>query len=172
MGDRYSTPRKLTSAYNVEDFSCGQADLDDWLKRFAFINQRAGMVTVFVTLLEDKVMGYYALATGGVERADAPRRVTQGTPSHPIPVVLLARLAVDLGAQGKGLGRELLKDALIRVANAADEVGIRALLIHAKDEQARNFYLRQAEFEQSPTDPLHLFLLMKDLRKLLETQRG
>jgi GNAT superfamily N-acetyltransferase len=170
VGDSYSTPRKLTSQDDVEDFSCGQSDLDDWLKRFALINQKASMVTVFVTLQENKVMGYYALATGGVERANAPRRVAQGVPAHPIPVVLLARLAVDLSAQGKGLGRALLRDALIRVANAADEVGIRALLIHAKDEQARDFYLRHGEFEQSPTDPLHLFLLMKDLRKSLETR--
>jgi len=125
------------------------------------------MTTVFVTLSDSKVVGYYALATGGVERANAPSRVTSGVPAHPIPVVLLARLAVDSSTQKNGLGRQLLRDALIRVEAAANEIGIRALLIHAKDEAARDFYMKQAEFEPSPTDPLHLFLLMKDLKKLL-----
>jgi GNAT superfamily N-acetyltransferase len=164
----FSTPRKLTAHDNVEEFSCGQSDLDNWLKRFALVNQRASMATVFVTLSGARVVGYYALATGGVERAQAPDRVARGQPAHPIPVVLLARLAVDLSTQRKGLGRALLRDALIRVAAAANEIGVRALLIHAKDERAREFYMQQAEFEPSPTDPLHLFLLMKDLMKLIE----
>ena len=164
---RFSRIRKLTPRDDVDDFSCGQPDLDDWLKRFALVNQRAGMTTVFVTLSDSKVVGYYALATGGVERANAPSRVTSGVPAHPIPVVLLARLAVDSSTQKNGLGRQLLRDALIRVEAAANEIGIRALLIHAKDEAARDFYMKQAEFEPSPTDPLHLFLLMKDLKKLL-----
>lgn len=162
-----SRPRKLTAQDDVDDFNCGQSDLDDWLKRFALVNQRAGMTTVFVTLSDNKVAGYYALATGGVEQANAPDRVKRGVPAHPIPVVLLARLAVDSSVQKRGLGRQLLRDALIRIESAADEIGIRALLIHAKDENARNFYMTQAEFEESPTDPLHLFLLMKDLKKLL-----
>jgi len=167
---RLSKIRKLTPQDDVDEFSCGQPDLDDWLKRFALVNQRAGMTTVFVTLSGDKVVGYYALATGGAERADAPSRVTRGVPAHPIPVVLLARLAVDSSVQNSGLGRQLLRDALIRVEAAADEIGIRALLIHAKDAAAREFYMKQAEFEPSPTDPLHLFLLMKDLKKLLAIQ--
>lgn len=167
---QFSKPRKLDPQDDVDEFNCGQPDLDDWLKRFALINQRAGMTTVFVTLSEGKVVGYYALATGGVERANAPARVTQGVPAHPIPVILLARLAVDSSAQKSGLGRALVRDALIRVAAAADEIGIRALLIHAKDESAREFYMKCAEFEPSPTDPLHLFLLMKDLKKSLANQ--
>lgn len=164
---RFSKIRKLEAQDNVDDFDYGQPDLNDWLKRYAFVNQRAGMTTVFVTLSEGKVAGYYALATGGVERADAPERITRGVPAHPIPVILLARLAIDSSAQKRGLGRALLRDALIRVNAAADQVGVRALLIHAKDENARDFYMRQAEFEPSPTDPLHLLLLMKDLKKLL-----
>jgi len=163
----FSTPRKLTAQDDVSEFDCGQPDLDDWLKSYALVNQRAGMTTVFVTAAKGKVVGYYALATGGVERADAPGRVTRGVPAHPIPVILLARLAVDSSAQKQGLGRALLRDALIRVGNAADEIGVRALLIHAKDEQAKEFYMKQAEFEPSPTDPLHLFLLLKDLKKAL-----
>jgi GNAT superfamily N-acetyltransferase len=166
----FSTPTKLTATDNVEEFSCGQADLDDWLKRFALVNQKSGMTTVFVTLSGDRVVGYYALATGGVERAQAPDRIIRGQPAHPIPVVLLARLAVDSSVQGRGLGRALLRNALIRVAAAADEIGVRALLVHAKDERAREFYMQCCEFEPSPTDPLHLFLLMKDLRKSLGSQ--
>jgi GNAT superfamily N-acetyltransferase len=168
----FSTPRKLSAHDDLEDFGCGQPDLDEWLKRFALVNQRAGMATVFVTLSGDKVVGYYALATGGVERAEAPDRVVRGQPAHPIPVVLLARLAVDSSTQGRGLGRALLRDALIRVAAAANEIGVRALLVHAKDERAREFYMQCGEFEPSPTDPLHLFLLMKDLRKSLGIQAG
>lgn len=166
----FSAPRRLTAQDDVEEFSCGQPDLDDWLKRFALINQRANMTSVYVTCSAGKVVGYYALATGGVERAQAPDRITRGVPAHPIPVVLLARLAVDSSIQGRGLGRQLLRDALIRVAGAANEIGIRALLIHAKDERAREFYMRCGEFEPSPTDPLHLFLLMKDLRKSLDSR--
>ncbi len=116
---------------------------------------------------EPEVVGYYSLATGGVDRQDAPPRVTKGTPNHPVPVIILARLAVHADHQGRNLGRHLLRDALLRVANAAEEIGVRALLIHAKDDDARDFYLAQAEFEPSPVDPLQLFLLMKDLRKAL-----
>jgi len=167
---QFSKVRKLDPQDDVGEFNCGQPDLDDWLKRFALVNQRAGMTTVFVTLSEGKVAGYYALAAGGVERASAPDRVARGQPAHPIPVVLLARLAVDSSSQKRGLGRALLRDALIRVEAAADEIGVRALLIHAKDDRAREFYMKCAEFEPSPTDPLHLFLLMKDLRKSLAAQ--
>jgi GNAT superfamily N-acetyltransferase len=162
---QFSKIRKLQPEDDVDEFNCGQPDLDDWLKRFALISQRADMATVFVTLSGGKVVGYYALATGGVDQAHAPSRVTKGVPAHPVPVIVLARLAVDSSAQNSGLGRALVRDALIRVATAANEVGIRALLIHAKDEDAREFYMKCAEFEPSPTDPLHLFLLMKDLRK-------
>ena len=163
----YEEPCRLTGEHRVADFRCGQQPLDDWLKRFALINQRAGMTTTFVTCEEgaEDVVGYYAIATGGVAHADAPERVTKGIPRHPIPVIVLARLAIHEDHQGHGLGRGLLQDVLHRVNNAADEIGVRALLIHAKDEEARAFYLAQAEFEPSPVDPLQLFLLMKDLRK-------
>lgn len=165
----FERPRKLTGDDVVVSFDCGQVDLNVWLVRHALANQRAGMATVFVTTDRDRgsVVGYYALATGGVEHAAAPSRVVRGVPRHPIPVILLTRLAVDVSARGRSLGRALLVDALRRVDAAADEVGVRALLIHAKDEAARAFYTHHAEFEPSPTDPLHLFLLLKDLRKVI-----
>jgi GNAT superfamily N-acetyltransferase len=151
----------------VSGFRCGSQPLDDWLKRYSLINQRAGMTTTFVTTVDDagEVIGFYSLATGGIDHQDAPARVTKGVPKHPIPVIVLARLAVHEDHQGQQLGRGLLRDALVRVSNAAEEIGVRALLIHAKNDEARDFYLSHAEFEPSPVDPLQLFLLLKDLRK-------
>ena len=111
------------------------------------------------------MVGYYALTAGSVEREESPERVKKGLARHPIPVILLARLAVDRREQGKGLGAALLKDALIRAAGAADEIGARAVLVHAKDDEARAFY-EHFDFEPSPIDPLHLFLLMKDLKRI------
>lgn len=163
----YAEPLRLAPRHDVTGFRCGRQPLDDWLKRYSLINQHSGMTKTFVATADetDQVIGFYSLATGGVEHQEAPQRVTKGVPRHPIPVIILARLAVHEDHQGIGLGRALLRDALVRVANAADEIGIRALLIHAKDDEARYFYLAQAEFEPSPIDPLQLFLLLKDLRK-------
>src|SRR5439155_17766817 len=112
------------------------------------------------------ITGYYSLAVGAVARDEAPPRIAHGLARHPIPVMILARLAVDQTEQGRGLGRALLKDALLRTAQAADIAGIRALVVHAKDEQARRWY-GQFDFDPSPTDPLHLFLVMKDLKRLI-----
>jgi GNAT superfamily N-acetyltransferase len=162
---------KLDATDVVGGFSCGQSDLDTWLTQYALPNQQAGMARVFVSKSVGSVAGYYALSTGGVEHDDAPIRVRKGIPHHPIPIVILTRLATDLQFQGRGWGRMLMRDALIRIDRASDEVGIRALLIHAKDAAARDFYMHIAEFEPSPTDPLHLLLLMKDLRKALTSLR-
>ena len=116
---------------------------------------------------ERRVIGYYSLTVGAVDRAEAPSRTVKGLARHPVPVMLLARLAVDASEQGRGLGKALLKDALLRAAQAADIAGIRAFLVHAKDEAARAFYER-FDFESSPVDPFQLFLLMKDVRVALE----
>ncbi len=162
----FEPPRKLTANDPVEGFRCGKPALDEWLARYALTNQTSGMATVFVcTTIDGSIAGYYALSAGGVAHADASARVSKGVPRHPVPVVVLTRMAVHEDHQGAGLGRSLLRDALIRVATAAELIGVRALLIHAKDDDARAFYLAQAEFEASPTDPLHLFLLLKDLKK-------
>jgi GNAT superfamily N-acetyltransferase len=155
----------LTSAHDTSDFDCGKLELTDWLYRYALVCHRAGSARVFVVHRNGRVVGYYALAAGSVEREGAPERIRKGLARHPIPVILLARLAVDQREQGKGLGASLLKDALTRAARAADEIGARAVLVHAKDEEARAFYQR-FDFEPSPTDPLHLFLLMKDLKRV------
>jgi len=157
---------KLDGSHEVAGFACGKAALDGFLQRFALMNQRSGSAQTYVVARERRVVGYYSLAVGAVEYSAAPARVTKGLPRHPVPVMLLARLAVDLTAQGQGLGRALLKDALLRTAQAAQIAGIRALLVHAKDDQARAWYL-SFDFEPSPTDPYHLFLLLKDLRAAL-----
>lgn len=163
----FKRPRKLTADDDLSSFTCDDEELDFWLAKYAFAGHQSGMSRVFVSTVDDQVVGFYALATGGVEHLLAPQRITKGVPRHPVPVTILTRMAVATAYKRKGLGYKLLTDALKRVNNAADEVGIRALVIHAKNEEARAFYMSYAEFEPAPTDPLHLFLLMKDVRKAL-----
>jgi GNAT superfamily N-acetyltransferase len=161
-------PERLSAVHRTAEFDCGQPELNVWLQRFALQNQAGNAATTWVVCPQDghRVVGYYALASGSVERAVAPARVTAGLARHPIPVVILARLAVDREYAGQGLGSALFKDVLVRVNRAAGEIGIRVLLIHAKDQQARRFY-EQFDVEPSPVDELQLFLLMKDLRRAL-----
>lgn len=162
-----SAVEKLNASHDLDAFQCGKEPLDRFLRRYALASQRAdGAQTYVVCRGGQKVVGYYSLAVGAVEHADAPARVGSGLARHPIPIILLARLAIDEKERGRGLGQALLKDALLRIARAADIAGIRALLVHAKDEEARAWYER-FDFETSPTDPYHLFLLMKDLRAML-----
>jgi hypothetical protein len=116
---------------------------------------------------DTRVVGYYALAAGSVAPAAASRRMMQGAGQYHQPVVILTRLGVDLSVQGAGLGRALVVDALRRIATASEVIGVRALLIHCESDAARDFYLGLAKFDASPTDPLHLLLLMKDLRRAL-----
>ena len=128
------------------------------------------MTNVFVCLVDERVAAYYALSAGQASRENAPTRIAKGVAHHPVPVAILTRFAVDAQYQAMGLGRAMLRDALIRVSRLAEaDIGIRALLIHAKDADAKAYYLKQADFDPSPIDPLHLFLLMKDLRKALNT---
>ena len=157
---------KLDATHEVDSFDCGKEPLNRFLKRFALANQKADGARTYVACRGATVLAYYSLAAGAMEHADAPLRIGRGLARHPVPVMLLARLAVDRTWQGRGLGRALVKDALLRTAAAADIAGIRALLVHAKDDEARAWY-ETLEFEPSPTDPYHLFLLMKDLRAML-----
>ena len=157
---------RLDAAHDVAPFACGKAPLDRFLKRFALANQKADGARTYVVCRGSTVLAYYSLAAAAVGHADAPHRVGKGLARHPVPVMLLARLAVDRTEQGRGLGKALVRDALLRTAEAADIAGIRALLVHAKDDEAQAWY-EALEFEPSPTDPRHLFLLMKDLRAAL-----
>lgn len=162
-----SPVRKLHETDEVTQFDCGQAALNQFLHRFALINQKANSAQTYVCCDASRVVGFYSLAVGSVDPAEAPSRAIKGMARHPVPVMILARLAVDLTYQRKGLGQALLKDALLRTAQAADIAGIRCLLVHAKDEAARQWYTAW-EFEPSPSDPYHLFLMLKDLRAMLE----
>jgi GNAT superfamily N-acetyltransferase len=162
----YSPVRKLAATDQVDAFDCGQAALNQFLQRYAFVNQKANSAQTYVCCQGDVVIGFYSLAVGSVDPKAAPPRVMKGLARHPVPVMILARLAVDKDRQRKGLGQALLKDALLRTAQAANIAGIRCLLVHAKDDTARQWY-ESWEFEPSSTDPYHLFLMLKDLRGML-----
>ena len=163
----YSRLEPLRGKHDFDGFKCGEESLDSWLHRYSRHAEAASSARVFVSTDGTDVVGYYALAVGQVGAQYGTARLVKGQPrGKPVPVVILARLAVDERHQGKGIGRSLLQDVLLRSAEAAQAVGIRALLVHAHAE-ARDFYLRFG-FEPSPTDPLHLILLMKDVSRLLE----
>jgi GNAT superfamily N-acetyltransferase len=162
-----SSIEKLTAAHVVTNFDCGQIELNRFIQRYAYQNQQANSSQTYLGISGQEVIGYYSLTVGSVMHSQAPARVTKGQPKHPIPVMILARLAVDRRWQNLGVGRGLLKDALKRTAQAADLAGIRALLVHAKDADVRRWYER-FNFEPSEIDPLSLFLLLKDLKKIIE----
>lgn len=162
-----SAVEKLTKAHDLSRFRCGKAPLDEWLKRFALINQQNDSARTYVVHRNQVVVGYYSLTTGAVRKEELPERIGKGLANYPIGVILLARLAVDQQEQGSGLGKSLLSDALRRAAAAADMVGARAVLVHAMDEEARRFY-EKFGFEPSPLNASQLMLLMKDLRASLK----
>jgi GNAT superfamily N-acetyltransferase len=137
------------------------------LKRFALTNQKNESARTYVVHRNGSVVGYYSISVGSVSVEEAPARISKGLARQPIPVILLARLAVDKDEKGTGLGRALLEDALARIAQAANLVGARAVLVHAIDEAAEKFYLH-FDFEPPPIHELQLMLLMNDLRKSLE----
>ena len=164
----FDPPVPLEAAHHTEAFDCGEPALNDYLKRFAYSDSRSSSSRTYVVLRDLEVVGYYTVAPGSVTLEEAPSRVAKGLARHPIPIILLARLGVDKTTQGSGLGKALLRDALLRIAQAADSIGGRAVLVHAKNDPAKAFYERFG-FEPSPTDPFHLFLLLKDLKKTLAT---
>lgn len=157
---------KLRREHVLHAFDCGQPDLNAWLIKYALQNQSASSAQTYVGLVNDSVVGYYSLAVGQVEYSDASERLRKGLARHPVPIMLLARLAVHKEWQGKGVGRALLRDAILRTVQASEIAGIRALVVHAKDDAAKRYY-EQFDFVPSPTDPLHLFVLLKDLRRML-----
>jgi GNAT superfamily N-acetyltransferase len=157
-----SPPELLADHHDSGDFSSGQAPLDDWLKRRARANQVSGASRTYVVCGEKRVIGYYALASGVVMVESAPGRFRRNMP-NPIPVAVLARLAVDRAWQGRGIGRALFRDAALRVAHAADAIGIRGIVVHAISEEAKNFYLALG-FDPSPCEPMTLMVTLSDVR--------
>jgi GNAT superfamily N-acetyltransferase len=157
---------KLRRDHAVEDFDCGREELNRYLVRYALLNQQAGAAQTYVGIVDEVVVGYHTLAVGHVTLEDAPGRLTKGLARHPVPIMLLARLATDRRWQSQGVGKALLRDAMLRTLQAAEIAGIRALAVHAKDEEARRFY-EHFDFVPSPSDPMHLFVLLKDVRRIV-----
>ncbi|MBK5966171.1 GNAT family N-acetyltransferase [Thiocystis minor] len=157
---------KLRRDHPIDGFTCGREELDRFLIRYALTNQQADASQTYVGLHDEAVIGFYSLVVGEVAYAEAPERLIKGLARHPVPIMLLARLAVSMAWQGRGIGAGLLKDAMRRTLQAADIGGLRAFAVHAKDDTAQRFY-EHFGFVPSPTDSLHLFLLVKDLRPLV-----
>ncbi len=160
-----SPPEPLADRHDVGDFNSGEASLDDWLRRRARANQASGASRTYVVCEDERVVGYYALASGAVTVEAAPGRFRRNMPD-PIPVAVLGRLAVDRTRHGQGIGRALFRDAALRVMNAADAIGIRGIVVHAISQQAKGFYLALG-FDESPREPMVLMVTLADIRVVL-----
>jgi GNAT superfamily N-acetyltransferase len=158
-------PEPLGDHHDIGDFNSGEVSLDNWLKQRARANQLSGASRTYVLCEQRRVIAYYALASGEIAVASALGRFRRNMP-NPIPVAVLARLAVDQGWQGQGIGRGLFRDAASRVAEAADSIGIRGIIVHAISEDAKKFYLALG-FEASPSDPMLLMVTLADIRAAL-----
>ena len=162
----YTPPEPIKPTHDVEAFDCGNPTLNDWLKKRAKTSETSGASRTYVVCSENKVVGYYCLATGSVIRNDAPGKIRRNMP-EPIPVMVLGRLAVDINHQNKGIGKGLVKDAVMRTLQASEIAGIRAILVHALDEEAKKFYVERCGFTPSPVHPLTLMVLLADVKKSL-----
>jgi predicted N-acetyltransferase YhbS len=161
-----SAPEPLGPQHQIGDFSSGVASLDEWLKRRALANQASGATRTFVACEAEKIVGYYALASGAVNIAAAAGRFRRNMPDS-IPVVVLARLAVGRSHQRRGLGRALVRDGARRVLHAADAIGIRGILVHAISGEAKAFYLGLG-FDPSPMEPMTLMVTLADVRNSIQ----
>ncbi|MDR3515402.1 MAG: GNAT family N-acetyltransferase [Azospirillaceae bacterium] len=157
---------KLRREHRVDGFNCGKEPLNRFLTRFALQSQLSNSSQTYLALADDAIVGFYTLVFGDVTYDDAPERLRKGVARHPIPLMILARLAVSRSWTGKGLGRGLLKDAMVRTLDAAEIASLRAFAVHAKDDEAQAFYKR-FDFMAAPSDPLHLFVLLKDVRRMI-----
>jgi GNAT superfamily N-acetyltransferase len=155
---------KLARHHKLDGFDCGHEALNRYLIRFAYPTQQASASQTYLGMADEEVIGFYTLVVGEVSFADAPERLTKGLARHPVPIMLLARMGVSETWKGKGVGKGLLKDAMLRTLQAADIAGIRAFAVHAKDDAARAFY-EHFDFMPSPTDSLHLFMLVKEIKR-------
>jgi GNAT superfamily N-acetyltransferase len=159
-------PEPLSDLHELDDFISGVSSLDEWLRRRARANQVSGASRTFVVAERRKVVGYYALASGAIAVASSAGRFRRNMPD-PVPVAVLGRLAVDRAQQGRGLGRALFRDCALRVAHAADTIGIRGIVVHAISEQAKAFY-QALGFDASPAEPMTLMVTLADIRHLME----
>jgi GNAT superfamily N-acetyltransferase len=164
-----TAPAPINPEHIADNFACGVSSLDQWLRRQALKNEASGASRTFVVCLAKEIVGYYTLATGSVMRQQAPGKIKRQMPD-PIPVMVLGRLAVHRNWQGSGLGRSLLRDAIIRTFNVSRQAGIRALLVHALSEDAKAFYLRHG-FSESPIDSMTLLLNLRDAQRYLAQEK-
>ena len=165
----FSRPHALGVTHRLEEFDCGKPALTEWLLHHARQAQGSGSARTFVVCDQDRVAAYYSLTVGQIDTLEAPERIRRGMGQYPIPLVILARLAVDLDYQKQGLGFSLLQDAIMRTVSIADQTGIRALLTHPIDAEADVFY-RRFGFESTPTHDRQLILLLKDARRLMQAR--
>jgi GNAT superfamily N-acetyltransferase len=165
-----SPPEPLANHHELGDFDSGEPSLDDWLKRRARANQVSGASRTYVVSDDNRVIAYYALASGAVTVDTATGRFRRNMPD-PIPVAVLARLAVDRAWRGQGIGRALFRDAALRVTNAADAIGIRGIVVHAISDEAKSFYLALG-FDPSPREPMTLMVTLRDIRAVLDEEAG
>ena len=162
MPDRsWRRPEPLNPDHIVSGFSCGKPELDEWLRKWAMANQISGGMKTHVVVEDGRVIGFYAPANGAIAHSNVRGRIRRNV-LDPIPTVILARMAVDEKLRGGGLGSAPLQSATETTLAAARTIGIACLLVHAKDDDARSFYLH-FDFEPSPTDPLHLILPLSDV---------
>ena len=159
-------PVLLDSGHLVEGFDCGKQPLNDFLIRHALSSQQGNSSRTYVNVQEGCVAGYFTLAASAVLFESAPERMSKGLARHAVPVILMARYAVDVRFQGQGLGGLLVRNAMQRVLSVSREVGVRAMIVHAKDDEARERYLRIG-MESFESNPYHLYLLTKDIAKLI-----
>ena len=159
-------PQPLDASHRLEAFDCGKATLNDWLRRHALQAQASGSAKTYVVAEDARVAGYFSLTVGQIDALEAPDRVRKGMGRYPIPVIILARLAVSAADQGRGIGIGMLQEAIRRTLIIADQAGVRAMLTHPIDEDAERFYLRFG-FEPSPVREQQLLLLLKDARRLM-----
>lgn len=163
---RLGAPEALRPDHRLDGFDCGRPTLDTWLIRHALQAQSSGSARTWIVAEATRVVGFYSLAVGQIDTTEAPERVAKGMGRYPIPVVILARLAVSSADQGRGIGAALLQDAVRRTVAIAEEAGVRAMLTHPIDEAAASFY-RRFGFEASPVREQQLLLLLKDARRML-----
>jgi GNAT superfamily N-acetyltransferase len=164
---KYTPPEPLNPEHDIEKFDCGEQNLNEWLKKKALKNEKEGASRTYVVRYEKRVVGYYCLATGSVIRNTASNKVKRNMPD-PIPVMVLGRLAVDVEHQKKGIGTGLIKDAVMRTFQASEIIGVRAIVIHAINEEMKDFYVDRYGFTPSPLHPLTVMATLKELKELLD----
>lgn len=163
----YNPAKPINKGHVRSEFDCGVTELNEYLKRYALQNQKKNAAKTYVVAdNKERIVGYYTLVFGSVKSEETSADISAGLGNYPIPIILLARLAVDIQEKGKGLGKALLRDALLRSIAASEIAGLRAFLVHAKDETAKNFY-EKFGFRPAPNNPLHLFMKMSDIKASL-----